>query len=332
LALRRAAKFRSKSCANRARFSRGFRVEKPTNSEAGADGLLHQKRMDAERERVVDVAEKRREVALARHSNGTKAGAKAPAKDAPKDPPLQVQTGCKTGGIAGAQHPDPDSEPDKKGSASLRSAGDAGAPPPAAEEKQLDAKDLLWRDGLPILRKLTSKGDDPTRRMLGKMVDAIGKDHAALLAILRRAASEQPDGPVAWIHAAINSHCGLLAPVAGPRDPWGINAWAMRQTDAEPRENERTGRTEPAINGHLVFASAEMIAEAISLPETWRGNWDAMGAWMRDDLVFADPRPLRAMADQTQRMGVEIRAASLCPIGPAHEAAGQGQRDQATAS
>lgn len=192
-------------------------------------------------------------------------------------------------------------------SASLRSAG-AAAPPADEARKPPDPATQLWREGLAILANLTKRGDVPCRKALGKMLDAIGGDHAALMAILRKAETEQPDGPIAWIRAAINSQSGLLAPIKG--DPWGINAWIARQPDAAWIQTD-AGERVVGINGHMVLLSAQMVADAVGLPESWRGSWDAMGTWMRDDLMFTVEKVLRAMGNQARRMGVELRAMAV---------------------
>lgn len=192
-------------------------------------------------------------------------------------------------------------------SASLRSAG-AAAPPADEARKPPDPATQLWREGLAILANLTKRGDVPCRKALGKMLDAIGGDHAALMVILRKAETEQPDGPIAWIRAAINSQSGLLAPIKD--DPWGINAWVARQPDAAWIQTD-AGERVVGINGHMVLLSAQMVADAVGLPDGWRGNWDAMGTWMRDDLMFTVEKVLRAMGNQARRMGVELRAMAV---------------------
>jgi hypothetical protein len=115
--------------------------------------------------------------------------------------------------------------PRKKDSTSLRSA-DAEASPEPAEEDQAkpasgadkgadhppdkppdqpppDLKTQLWRDGLATFRLLTKQADGLARKSLGKLLDAAGGDHAALLDAIRQAEITQPDGPMAWLRAAI---------------------------------------------------------------------------------------------------------------------------------
>jgi hypothetical protein len=46
----------------------------------------------------------------------------------------------------------------------------------------------------------------------------------------------------------------------------------------------------------MVIGTAEDIADRAGLPPSWRGNWDAMGAWMRDGIEIDDD-VLRAIAE-----------------------------------
>jgi hypothetical protein len=177
-----------------------------------------------------------------------------------------------------------------------------GGKPPEPEIPQ-DPKAELWREGLAILCRLTNQPNGPARKLLGKMLDAAVADHAALLAILRQAEVHQPDDPVAWIKGAINQRNGapLLATASAAPDPWGIGAWTARQPNAKPTFDGRTNRKKPAINGFFPDVLAEVIAEAAGLPETWRGKWDAMGDWMRDDVDITDG-VLSAITEQATRM------------------------------
>jgi hypothetical protein len=173
----------------------------------------------------------------------------------------------------------------------------------ALPEEPLDDMTRLWRDGLKILRVLCPKlADGQARKMLGKWVDLIGADHVAMLDILQGAEVSQPDQPVPWIRAAIDHHVGKL-PLHAPDDPYGIRAWAARQPDA---------KGDPvAINGCDVAVSAEIIADAIGISKSWRGNWDALGAWLRDDLDISAEPVLRVLAEQAARLGVNFRSIAV---------------------
>ena len=117
------------------------------------------------------------------------------------------------------------------------------------------------------------------RKALGKLLDAAGGDHAALLATIKEAAIQQPDEAIAWIRGAVQARAApLLAIGSGPRDPPGIRAWIARQPDVET--SHHNGLPGPSINGNMIEISAELVADAAGLPEAWRGNWDAMGNWL----------------------------------------------------
>ena len=191
---------------------------------------------------------------------------------------------------------------------------------------------MPWRDGLAILRTLTRRADGPNRKLLGSLVDAAGSDHAALLAVIKDAEIHQPDHPIAWIRAAVDARTerppgnprassegrsgrampSLLAepedPDAAP-DPFGINAWIARQPDVEVKPDDK-GIPGPCINGWMLVGTAEEIAEIAGLEPSWRGNWDAMGAWIRDGIEI-DDGVLRAIGVQAGRMGHLIRSIAV---------------------
>lgn len=194
----------------------------------------------------------------------------------------------------------------KEDSASLRSAAADAA---LADER--DDKTRLWQDGLSILKALTKRGDGPARKLLGRMVDAIGADHVALLAILCRAEIQQPDEPIPWIRAAIEDNGSGSLPLAlVGDDPWGIRAWTARQAGVVLEVNNETKQREPAINGHLIGPTMEAVANAAGLPETWRGNWDALADWMRDDIWITD-EVIYAIRHQAERMGGDFRSIAV---------------------
>jgi hypothetical protein len=67
----------------------------------------------------------------------------------------------------------------------------------------LDARDALWQDGLPILRRLTGKPDGAARALLGKLLRESRDDCARVLAVLHRAADTRPVDPVPWLTEAV---------------------------------------------------------------------------------------------------------------------------------
>ena len=202
--------------------------------------------------------------------------------------------------------PSPSPSQRKKDSASLRSAPAAAAP-----GEQIDLLEALkielWGDGLGIFRRLTRYHEDRARKALGRLLSVAGGDHALLLEVLRKAETEQPDGPMDWITAGIQARLTPLLTIgsAGPSDPYGIRAWIARQPDVHLAEHATNGRMMSSINGFIVEDLAETIANAARLPESWRGNWDAMGAWMREDIFITEP-VLYGIRHQAERMGGEV--------------------------
>ena len=69
----------------------------------------------------------------------------------------------------------------------------------------------------------------------------------------------------------------------GQPDPWGVRAWIAKHRITTTATGQR-GQIGPAVNGYMVEDVAEEVAHAADLDPSWRGNWDAIGAWMRDDI------------------------------------------------
>jgi hypothetical protein len=63
-------------------------------------------------------------------------------------------------------------------------------------------RDALWRDGIPILRKLTGLPDGKARGLLGSLLKGTHDDCARVYRVLREADNLGPADPVAWIKAA----------------------------------------------------------------------------------------------------------------------------------
>jgi hypothetical protein len=152
-------------------------------------------------------------------------------------------------------------------------------------------------------RRLTGLADGPAKQRIGKLLKTAGHDHAALMAKLLAAEIEQPDDAMAWITGALNA--GTLT----ADDPWGVEAWAARHPDAE-FDPIGTGTEEhPApcrmINGRSIAMNAERLAHAAGLPPTWRGKWDALAGWLKDDLPITE-RALEAVRDKCRQAGAPI--------------------------
>ena len=195
----------------------------------GEDGRLHQKRLDAELERAGRISEARREAAFARHSprqQRSKPDANAHAnasanKDANGDakppepePQTELLNGCEqpyahvrahdarlTPTVA-RQPPSPSEE-----GSELRSGDEAAAAP-------RNARDVLWQDGLPILRTITGLGTGQARGFLGRMLKTARDDCARTLAVLHEAADLRPVDPQAWLLAAAGTNAGKPSKLA----------------------------------------------------------------------------------------------------------------------
>jgi uncharacterized protein YdaU (DUF1376 family) len=91
----------------------------------------------------------------------------------------------------------------KKEDSDLRSEPD-GSPP--------DARSILWREGLPIVRALTGQSEAQSRGFLGKMLKKSRDDCARTLQVILEAQSLKPVDPMAWLmkSAAPLGERGLL--------------------------------------------------------------------------------------------------------------------------
>lgn len=178
----------------------------------------------------------------------------------------------------------------------LRSDGAAAAqeddPPPTAEQ-------LVWSEGKGIVARLTRKGRDHAGGLIGKWARELNGDWDTLWDILCAARDKRPGEPVAWIEKAVQARRerGLF----DADDPWGLNAWIARQSDAVLGIFD--GEKLPALGGFDIADTAQRVAAAAGLPPSWRGNWNAFGDWLRDRLDVAAPRTLHAIADQAGRLG-----------------------------
>ena len=177
----------------------------------GEDGLLHQKRADAEIERAGRISDARRDAALHRHNKpaNPEQDASKPDANAPANAPANDQQDpVQNAGIARGHAVAGPLPRTLKEDSDLRSAQ---APP--------DARTILWQQGLPILRSLTGKSDTQARSLLGQLVGKARDDCARLLHVLLEAQSLRPVNPIAWIEKAAvpRSERGLLADE--PYDP-----------------------------------------------------------------------------------------------------------------
>jgi uncharacterized protein YdaU (DUF1376 family) len=96
----------------------------------------------------------------------------------------------------------------------------AGSPDlPSADTAMPDWKTRLFREGVPIVERLTGKPTSPTRTLIGKWLKSSRDDCRRVLRILEDARDANPIDPVAWIEAALRGQ----QPVAS-HEP---NSWRM---------------------------------------------------------------------------------------------------------
>jgi uncharacterized protein YdaU (DUF1376 family) len=157
-----------------------------------------------------------------------------------------------------------------------------GVPPPE------DAQKVLWNEGLATIRVLTNSDQGPARKILGKLVSLAGAHHAELLALIRRAETEQPDSPQAWLLAAargLNGH-------AVSTDPF---------PDALPPGVTTEARTGKLVAGGIYLeqvADAACAAARIPLNEA-RRHWNAVAEWGQADLtMFQIVSAIQRIADR----------------------------------
>ena len=136
-------------------------------------GWTH-KRIDAELSKADEIIEKRRAAANGRHSK-SKSDAHA----------VQVESKCSDTGAL----PSTDNLTEPSGS-------DAASP--------VDARDLLWKDGLSILVTISGKTNSGARSLLGKWLKASRDDCALVMSKIVAARDNRVGDPVSWISAAIS--------------------------------------------------------------------------------------------------------------------------------
>lgn len=98
-------------------------------------------------------------------------------------------------------------------------------PPPIGQ----DARDVLWREGLPRLQRLTGKTGFQARSMLGKFLRDARDDCALVSSILHECEAGRFLDPIPWITAAILSRTGQR----GSHGPPSKLGWMMEPNVVE---------------------------------------------------------------------------------------------------
>lgn len=110
----------------------------------------------------------------------------------------------------------PDQNGEEKIQSSLRSDCAASRPDATTDEAmlagvspdQIDVRTMLWRIGLPMLRRMTGKSEPQARKLVGKWLRDLDDDCRQLGQLIVEAADTKPLDPVAWINRAVESRSG----------------------------------------------------------------------------------------------------------------------------
>jgi uncharacterized protein YdaU (DUF1376 family) len=252
------------------------------------DGLLHQKRIDSERQRAIELSEKRKA-----------AGQQRGNKKVPHGEQLQEQTTSNSSANASVLQPSlsRDLSPSTKEDTSSLRSDDAVASPgpddPGPKTKLKadpnDPKTILWNEGRAIVGRLASGGSDTPGSLVGKFVkDAKGADgsvnHALVLDVIREAEKQRPDQPIPWIRAAIKARVspgGLFgaSAAADPDDPGGVNAWCVANGVPQTTSPGDMQRAKWIVGGVLFDVMARDILLVAGMAFDLRYDWGPLRQW-----------------------------------------------------
>ncbi len=137
-------------------------------------------------------------------------------------------------------------------------------------------------------------------------------DCAGLLDLIREADRLKVIDPIPWLKGAVKARAPAPLLDGAHPDPWGVRAWIAKHRITTTATGQR-GQIGPAVNGYMVEDVAEEVAHAADLDPSWRGNWDAIGAWMRDDigLTGAALAAIRNQAGRMREQGTDIRSIAV---------------------
>jgi hypothetical protein len=198
----------------------------------GEDGLLHQKRIDQEREKRLGLSATRSDAAKKKRrgggGEGGDGGGKPPARG-PQKPPgtggneaanaipiaatnAQAHVGADADLFAPSDAPTLGQQEHNLEQTHARTRYNHNhrvedsvlrtvAPTPPA----VDARAELWAYGLPLVRQLLGKSEPASRSILGRFLRDGRDDCPRVLATLRQAADLRPVDPAAWITAALQN-------------------------------------------------------------------------------------------------------------------------------
>ena len=151
----------------------------------GEDGLLHQKRADAELARAAEISGKRQTAARARHGRGADAHApaNAPASAGANAAHVNAHARCRATFTA------------TEGSVPAERRGEAA-------RGTFDVRHEFWNEGMAAFRRMTGRTEGASRMFLGQLLRELRDDCAVGVALIRQAETDRPGDPAAWLAAA----------------------------------------------------------------------------------------------------------------------------------
>ena len=246
-----------------------------------SDGLLHQKRIDEERARAVELSEKRRASALQRFNKGPN-----------KTPPNGEHKTSNSSAFAEQKQTHARVAGPSQESSSLRSeaAGPPDEPPqgnPAADilpdPEPPSIGQRLFSEGLSALTRLTAGAKVQPRPLLAKWAKEC-RDDERLLGVILAAAEARPGDPISWIAARIKPQTALFAKPAHPclNDPSEV--WAPYADRMEV--DSRDGLLHPVVADSFLDIVAGKVAAAAGIRADARVDWMPLVEWLREGLTY----------------------------------------------
>jgi uncharacterized protein YdaU (DUF1376 family) len=186
--------------------------------EVEDDGLLHQKRIDAERQKAAELSDKRR-AAVAQRSDrklnkSDTNGPQGTNNSSTIEPTIVDDLNTHAGTCASV----PQSQSPKE---ETKATPSAASPPPSPPS--------LWAEGLGTLRRISGKSEGQCRGQIGKWRKALAEDDAMLFGVIHEAETLGLADPMAWLERAVLQRSGR----ADPRQKRSNLDW-MAEEVAEP--------------------------------------------------------------------------------------------------
>jgi hypothetical protein len=231
------------------------------------DGIIYSRRLVQDRREYLDARDNGRKGGnpslLGRNLTGPPAN------------PEHIETG---------QPPEPTIQATKK---RRQTAPDLFAPAGSDQPKTPTAKDLLFTDGLRIVRKLTGRADKACSSLIGSFRKHANGDDATLLRVLQAAENKPPDHFEAWVVGCLKGAPTLVVNNV-PEDPddlWGIGAFCRKTDGIAAADGDAKSRGEWVLDGKWMFdVSAKKVATAARFPGARAVDWGLLVDWLRAGL------------------------------------------------